>query len=61
VAYVPVGVRFNKKLIEPKDFKGVMSSGMILAKRELDIEEAPEESTVCAHAVPMCQCVPASS
>ena len=41
VAYVPVGSRIERKLVEPKDMKGVVSSGVMLAYRELGLETPP--------------------
>jgi tRNA-binding EMAP/Myf-like protein len=52
VAYVPVGAKFNKKTVEPKDMMGVQSHGIMLATRELagaaPEDAAPEEEEVRA-------------
>lgn len=39
VAYTPVGAKIAKGTVEPKDMKGVMSHGIIMASKELGIEE----------------------
>lgn len=42
VSYVPVGATFNGRLVVPLDKKGVFSHGIILSKKELDIEDEKE-------------------
>ncbi len=46
VAYLPVGKKLTKKqgVIEPKDMKGVMSYGMILAEAEVPLVKEGEET-----------------
>ena len=39
VAYTPVGTKIAKGIVEPKDMKGVLSHGIIMASKELGIEE----------------------
>jgi arginyl-tRNA synthetase len=39
VAYAPVGIKFNKNLIAPKDMKGVESHGLIVGRGEVGLKD----------------------
>jgi len=45
VAYIPCGQKVKGKLVEPKDMKGVLSHGIIVARKELGLPplKTPEE------------------
>jgi arginyl-tRNA synthetase len=45
VAYTPLGAPLGKgKFVEPKDMKGVLSTGVMMSEKELGIEEKKDEN-----------------